>query len=270
MIESPRPRLVATDLDGTTVRTDGTLSERTVAAFALVESVGSQLVLVTGRPPRWMAGVARATGHRGLAICANGALVYDLHTERVVESHLMEVAALRQVVNRLRAGFPELVFAAEYEDGLAYERAFHIPAWVADLSGGRVVDGVDLVGRPCSKLLAFHYALDSDALLGQVTKVVGDHATVTYSGGSGLVEISASGVSKASTLARLCERQGIAAAEVVAFGDMPNDLPMLEWAGVAYAVANAHPDVLAAVDHHTASNEDDGVARVLESLFRRD
>ena len=72
---------------------------------------------------------------------------------------------------------------------------------------------------------------------------------------------------KATTLARLCAERGIAAEEVVAFGDMPNDLPMLAWAGTAYAVANAHPDVLAAVDRRTASNDDDGVALVVESLL---
>src|SRR3712207_3885891 len=80
------PRLVASDLDGTLVRSDGTVSDRTRAALEAVEAAGSVLVLVTGRPPRWMHPVVEATGHRGIAVCANGALVYDLHTERVVRS----------------------------------------------------------------------------------------------------------------------------------------------------------------------------------------
>jgi hydroxymethylpyrimidine pyrophosphatase-like HAD family hydrolase len=63
------------------------------------------------------------------------------------------------------------------------------------------------------------------------------------------------------------EDQGVAAREVVAFGDMPNDVPMLTWAGTSYAMANAHPDVLAAVTHTTGRNDDDGVAMVLERLF---
>ena len=73
-------------------------------------------------------------------------------------------------------------------------------------------------------------------------------------------------MSKAAALAELCAELGIEATEVVAFGDYPNDLPMLEWAGYAVAVANAHPDVLAAADEVTASNADDGVAVVLERL----
>jgi hydroxymethylpyrimidine pyrophosphatase-like HAD family hydrolase len=80
--------------------------------------------------------------------------------------------------------------------------------------------------------------------------------------------MSAHGVTKATALAVLAERHEIKPSQVVAFGDMPNDLPMLSWAGTSYAVANAHPRVLAAVDHVTAANNDDGVARVLEELFR--
>src|SRR4051794_3515823 len=102
------PRLVATDLDGTIVRSDGTVSARTVAALSRVERAGATVVLVTGRPPRWVGDIAAAVAHQGLAICANGALVYNLHTESVVEQHLIPVAALREAVDRLRAVLPEL------------------------------------------------------------------------------------------------------------------------------------------------------------------
>src|SRR5690606_27640013 len=96
------PRLVATDLDGTALRSDGTISPRTAAAFARVEDAGGTLVFVTGRPPRWMGGLAGAVRHHGLAICANGALVYDLHSEEVVEAHLIEPDVLEESVYRLR------------------------------------------------------------------------------------------------------------------------------------------------------------------------
>ncbi len=83
----------------------------------------------------------------------------------------------------------------------------------------------------------------------------------------GLVEISAVGVTKATALARIADELGVAAADVVAFGDMPNDLPMLRWAGTSYAMANGHPDLLAAADHVAPTNDEDGVARVLAGLF---
>lgn len=256
------PQLVATDLDGTVIRSDRTISERTVAALARVEAAGAHLVLVTGRPPRWMHEVAEATGHRGLAICANGALVYDLHTEEVVESHLIEAAVTAELIDRLRATVPDLAFAAEHLGGFVRERAYRtrdVRAPTGELE--------QLVAAPASKLLAQHPELDADTLLARARTVIGDLAEVTHATNSGLLEISAAGVSKASALATLCAELGVDSAEVIAFGDMPNDLPLLAWAGTSYAVANAHPDVLAAVDHRTGSNDEDGVAQVLEALF---
>ncbi|SDL30811.1 hypothetical protein SAMN05421874_11955 [Nonomuraea maritima] len=257
----PEPRLVATDLDGTALRTDGTVSPRTAAAFAKVEESGAMLVFVTGRPPRWMGAVAGAVRHHGLAICANGALIYDLHTERIVESHLITVDVLAEVVAQLRANVPELLFSVEYEAGYAHESDFPHAGL-----GTAVADS--LTGRPCAKLLARHAGLGADELLAAVHAVVGHLVTATHSSRKGLVEMSAQGVTKASALAALAGEHAIAAAHSVAFGDMPNDLPMLSWAGTSYAVANAHPDVLAVVDHVTATNDDDGVALVIEKLYR--
>ncbi|MCU1587309.1 MAG: yigL, partial [Frankiales bacterium] len=117
------------------------------------------------------------------------------------------------------------------------------------------------------KLLARHPSLGPDEFLEQATAVIGDAVTVTHSSTDGLLEISAQGISKATGLALVAERQGVSAEEVVAFGDMPNDLPMLEWAGLGIAVANAHPWVLAAADEVTASNDDDGVAEALARWF---
>lgn len=264
----PVPRLVATDLDGTALRTDGTISSRTAAAFARVEGAGAMLVFVTGRPPRWMSSVAGAVRHRGLAICANGALIYDLHTERIVESHLIGTEVLAEVVASLRANVPELAFSVEYEGGFAHESEFRLGGWDSKAVAGLRVGMSTLTSRPCAKLLALHPAMDPDQLHAAVEGLVGHLVTPTHSSGRALVEMSAQGVTKATALATLAERHEIKPAEVVAFGDMPNDLPMLSWAGTSYAVANAHPDVLAAVDHVTAANNDDGVAQVLERLYK--
>lgn len=262
------PRLVATDLDGTALRTDGTISPRTAAAFARVEDAGGTLVFVTGRPPRWMHTVAGAVRHRGLAICANGALVYDLHTETIVESHLIAPDILGECVSRLRGNVPGLTFSVEYEGGFAHEPGYPLGGWDARwLSLGRELPISMLTSRPGAKLLAQHPSMDPDDLHRVVLDLVGDIVTPTHSSGRALIEMSAHGVTKATALATLADERGIKPAEVVAFGDMPNDLPMLTWAGTSYAVANAHPDVLAAVDHVTAANNDDGVAVVLEDLF---
>jgi Cof subfamily protein (haloacid dehalogenase superfamily) len=260
------PRLVATDLDGTAVRTDYSVSDRTIAAFARVERAGATLVLVTGRPPRWMRPVADLVAHRGIAICANGAIVYDLHTETVVGSHLIPVDALGAAVEALGAALPGIGFAVEREDRLHFLHGYELARWDRQIAG-EPIDLAELLSRPAAKLLARHPELDADSLLAAALPLVGDVVLPTHSNGHRLIEMSAPGVTKASTLAELCEGRGIDAADVVAFGDMPNDLPMLMWAGRAYAVANAHPDVLAAVDAKVPSNDEDGVARTIEELF---
>lgn len=269
MTPASPPAVVATDLDGTIVRSDGTISARTRVALATVEDAGSLVVLVTGRPPRWLAGVADATGHRGVAICANGALVYDLHTEQVLERHPMAVEVARSVVADLRRAIPGVGFAVEgLDDRFGHEPSYR-PRWA--VGGDAVVGEVEeLLSAPLAKLLVRHEGMAADELLAAAAAVIGaDVATLTHSSREGLLEISAAGVSKATTLELVCAEHGRDGSAAIAFGDMPNDLPMLAWAAHGVAVANAHPEVLAAADEVTSSNDDDGVALVLERVFRR-
>jgi Cof subfamily protein (haloacid dehalogenase superfamily) len=264
---TPPYAVVATDLDGTIVRSDGTISARTRDALTAATNAGATIVIVTGRPPRWMHAIAEQTGHHGLAICGNGALVYDLQAEKVVESHPLSVETATELVDVLRAAIPGLGFAVETVDaGFGHEPAYR-PRW--DTDGVVVAEMAELLRAPLAKLLARHEEISSDELLRLARVVVGEElATMTHSSFEGLLEISAAGVTKATTLADVVAELGHTAADVIAFGDMPNDLPMLSWAGHAVGVANAHADVLAAVDEVTATNDDDGVAQVLERLFR--
>jgi Cof subfamily protein (haloacid dehalogenase superfamily) len=262
---SAAPRLVASDLDGTLVRSDGSISPRTREALARVEEAGALFVMVTGRPPRWMAPVAEQTGHRGLAVCANGAIVYDLHRERVVRDARLDGAVALQVVQALRDEVPGIAFAVEKGvDGFGRESSY-VPRW--DNGEVAVAPIEQLVEQGVVKLLARVEGTGSDDLLAVARTVVADLGECTHSSNDGLLEISASGVSKASGLASLAEEWGIVAADVVAFGDMPNDLPMLVWAGRSVGMGNGHPDVLAVVDEVTGTNDDDGVPQVLERWF---
>jgi HAD superfamily hydrolase (TIGR01484 family) len=257
------PALVATDLDGTLLGSDGKVSGRTSAAIAAVEAAGATFVMVTGRPPRWMAEVSEQAGHHGLAICANGAILYDLHTEQVLSASLLEQEAARELIGGLRAVLPGIVFAVERADlTFGLEPGYRLRMERPDAD--RAV-AEELVSGGVVKLLARVDGMGSDDLLAAATAVGG--ATFTHSSSDGLVEISAAGVTKASGLAALAHERGITAGQVVAFGDMPNDLPLLAWAGCGVAVANAHPSVLAAADEVTLSNDEDGVAVVLERWF---
>ncbi|WP_345698267.1 HAD family hydrolase [Kitasatospora terrestris] len=270
MTTSPRPRLIATDLDGTLLCSGGTVSERTAAALAAAEAAGVQVVFVTGRPPRWMKQVTGHIGGHGVAICSNGGAVVDVRRGELLESFPLRTADALAVVAALKAELPGTAFAFEYPDGFAREPEYTLVMWESDkehpvapaerLLADGTVEGM-------FKLLAKHPELEPDEFLARARAVAGQHAEITRSSPVALLEISAPGVTKASTLARWCREQGIDRSEVVAFGDMPNDLEMLAWAGDSYAVANAHPQVLAAVARHTVSNEHDGVAAVIETLL---
>jgi Cof subfamily protein (haloacid dehalogenase superfamily) len=260
------PRLVAIDLDGTLLRSDGTVSARTVAALHQVEKAGVQYVFVTGRPPGHVPTALRPFGYAGEVICANGALTLDMRTGRLSDKVLIPAGVLAEAAARLRRAIPGLGIAVEYTDRHVRDRYYQPGAWHAAESMTCVPDE-ELFVRDAVKLLGRHPSLSGDDLVGLAGPVVGEIVAVYHSGGLRLLEATAAGVSKGTALARLAGRLGIAAADVAAFGDMVNDLPMLAWAGRSYAMANGHPDVLAAADQVIPGNDDDGVATVIEQLL---
>jgi Cof subfamily protein (haloacid dehalogenase superfamily) len=259
--------VVATDLDGTVVRSDGTISPRTRDALTAARDAGALIVVATGRPPRWLTGIAEATGHSGIAVCANGALTYDLATEQVVGYRQLDIDVVRTVMERLRADVPGVAFAIERVDGqFAHEPDYH-PRWEPEDS--TIIGDLEPVfDVPVSKLLGRVEGAGSDDLLAMARAVIPEGvANLTHSSIDGLLEVMACGVSKATTLEQLIAEHGLTARDVVAFGDMPNDVEMIAWAGHGVAVANAHPEVLAIANEVTGTNDADGVAQVLERLF---
>ncbi|MEV6727339.1 MULTISPECIES: Cof-type HAD-IIB family hydrolase [unclassified Streptomyces] len=270
--QTPTPRLIATDLDGTLLRDDKSVSLRTVAALAAAEEAGIEVFFVTGRPARWMDVVSDHVHGHGLAICANGAAVVDLHAGRkFVQVRALPRATALTVVETLRAAAPGTSFAVEMTTGINYEPLY--PPFFQD-PGAHVAtaeklleEDTDDTSAPVLKLLAHHAELAPDEFLALARSVAGIHASITRSSPTALLEISALGVSKASTLELCCAERGISPAEVVAFGDMPNDVEMLRWAGTSYAMGNAHPDVIAAASGRTVANNEDGVAVVIERIL---
>ncbi|MGI8948723.1 MAG: HAD family hydrolase [Ornithinimicrobium sp.] len=260
------PRVVASDCDGTLLRTDGTVSDRTRAALTAITRAGCVLVLVTARPPRWVDPLRDVAGEHGIVLCGNGAFTYDVSAGEVVDHRLIEAALVGELLTELRAALPEVRVATEGLLGFAREEDFERASGRRD--GEWLVGTVQQIGsHPAGKILVRHSQWTPDEVHRAVAEVVGDRAEVSHSGTPGLAEIAAPGVSKGLALADWCRKQWVPAAEVWAFGDMPNDLPMLTWAGRSFAVANAHASVLAAATDRTASNDDDGVAQVLEQAL---
>lgn len=261
-VSAARPRLVATDLDGTLLRSDGSLSERTATAIASAEQAGVDVVFVTARPPRWLHDLADAVGGHGVALCGNGAFVLDVARREVVESWPFSAAQLADVTTVLRETVPGIAFAVECADGMRREQDF-----VDDYADEYEPGSVD--GRVAGKLLARAPHQSHEEFLQRVERAVAGRAELGFSGAVGLAELTPKDVTKASGLARWCAGRGIDAADVWACGDMPNDLPMLRWAGRSFAVGNAHESVLAEADERLGSNDDDAVAVLLEQLAAR-
>lgn len=264
-------RLIASDLDGTILHRDETISARTVAAFAAARRAGLQVVFVTGRPFRWLDPVQRAFGHLGTVICSNGALVYDLEGERVLASHTITGATVAEVQRVVRAHQPHAAFAAETLAGLLLEPGFlderdqatRLPAVTEAPFEASRLDAEGVV-----KLLAKTTGIDAESFQHLVERDVAGLVSVTHSApGVALLEMAHPEVNKAVTLAGYAQDLGIGPAEVLAFGDMPNDVQMLAWAGRGYAVDSGHPLAKAAAGRTTASLHEDGVAQVIERLL---
>ncbi|MGQ0482482.1 MAG: HAD family hydrolase [Pseudonocardia sp.] len=269
-----QPRLVASDVDGTLLGDDDERpSGRTKVTVDRVLDAGVPFVLVTGRPPRWVPRVARHVPGIRWAICANGAVRYDIHADRVCSAATLGPEGLLELEDACARALPnawlgvERVGASAFEDAdrqfLCEDDYRHAWAGPDHISVPRSA----LFERPAIKLLARDPGMSSDAMVAALAPHVGDNIELTFSSNNGLVEAAPHGVSKASGLAALAADQGVEQADVIAFGDMPNDLAMLRWAGHGVAMGNAHPTVLAAADEVTAPNTEDGVALVLERWF---
>lgn len=256
--------LIATDLDGTLVPEGSTsVPEFTARVLRRLDAAGLPVVFVTGRPLRAMDGLWAHVGTHGVAIVSNGALSFDAHTREIIALEGIDPREGFGICAGISTAIPGARFAIECADGIRLDPRYESASPSADAPRGELTE---IWTEPAVKLLVRHPDIAPDLLHSRVAAAVGDRATVTWSV-SGLVEISAVGVTKASALRRLCERMDVAAAEVVAFGDMPNDIPMLTWAGTAYAVANAHESVRGIADRVIPGCAEEGVARMLEELL---
>lgn len=254
------PALIASDLDGTLLAGDGSVSARTRRAVAGARAGGARFVVATGRPVRRLEPLA------GLAvdayICMNGALVLDAARQRPRVRGAIEPDLARRLIDGLERQGPVAVGAQQFENGdellLAGPDFPHNGAYTS-----ASID--EILARPTLMLFIWHPG--PSANLAARARLLNDNLQVSYSSTAGYIEVSAPGITKGSALVELAAELGIDRSHSAAFGDMPNDLEMLRWAGTPVAMANAVPEVKALAAHHAASNDDDGVARLLERWY---
>jgi Cof subfamily protein (haloacid dehalogenase superfamily) len=261
-------RLAAIDLDGTLLRTDGTVSTRSRTALEAAQAAGIDIVLVTARSPRSVRIIAADLGLGGVALCANGATVYDLDADVILQHRPLQVDIAHRVVRGLRERVPGIAFAWELELRFGSE-----PEYETRRDGARwprpddAYPPCDVLEwrEPMTKLLARVPEADLLTVLDAARALCDRDAEVTLTGDT-FVEVFAAGVGKEVALAELARERDVPSEQVVAFGDQLVDAAMLRWAGLGVAVANATEFALEAADEVTASNDDDGVALVLERL----
>ncbi len=264
------PALIASDVDGTLLDTGEQVTARTREAVQAAAAAGTHFVLATGRPPRWIKPVVDALGFAPMAVCANGAVIYDPATDRVLSARTLSVDSLTELAEIAARLIPGAGLAVERIGRSAHDTATpqfvsapgYEHAWLNP--DNTEVSVEDLLSAPAIKLLVRKPGMPSSELAATLARHIGIQGDVTYSTNDGLVEISPVGISKAVGVEDVARPLEIGAEEVVAFGDMPNDVPLLRWAGHGVAMGNAHPEAIAAADEVTAPNDDDGLARVLE------
>lgn len=285
-------KVLASDLDGTFLDHSGVVSKGNKRALIEARARGLEVIFVTGRPPRWLPSIIEQTEFDGTIVSANGGIVVDAKAREVVQTFPMMTDVAREGIDRLLKVLPGLEFGVERStvgmklvmntDDIArtgreispnnefvmtagYQSRF---GTASDVPIGDIQDlvagdrAVKIVARPPQG-----NTLDADQLLEIFQTALDGLLQPTHSNiYDVLLEISALGVTKGSTLARVATAKGYRADEVAAVGDMPNDAPMLEWAGTPYVVANAHASLLAQFENRIAANDEDAVGRLLLDL----
>jgi Cof subfamily protein (haloacid dehalogenase superfamily) len=264
------PSLIACDVDGTLFNDDDTITPRTRDAILAAVAGGAQFILATGRPPRWIRPVVEALGFAPMAVCANGAVIYDAAADKVVSARMLPVDTLAELAELAGRVLPGAGLAVERIGERAHDTATpqfisspgYEHAWLNP--DNTEVSIADLLSAPAIKLLIRQAGARSADMAAVLAKHIGIEGDITYSTDNGLIEITPLGTSKATGIEEVARPLGLGSDAVVAFGDMPNDIPMLRWAGHGVAMGNAHHEVIAAANEVTTPNGDDGVGRVLE------
>jgi len=270
MIKPGLPKLIATDLDGTLVRSDDTVSGYTHEVLGRVRAAGIRIVGATGRGPRLTSLVRSDIRDADFLVLAQGGWVIDQQEGQILRSERLPGRDLAAVLAALEAEVGPLsvmVEALEHDDSPLwgdYDPSWRYPVVVERRSRAECVTG-DVI-----KAFARSFAHHVDDLLAVAQRIVPpDVASVTQAG-LDYVEICPPMVDKGTGLAVVAQAVGVDPADVLVFGDMPNDLPMFAWAGWSrVAVGNAHPALLAVADEVTLTNDEDGVAVYLDRLLSR-
>ncbi|WP_210385448.1 HAD family hydrolase [Corynebacterium sp. HMSC05E07] len=271
------PRLIVSDIDGTLLDRNHRVPKRNREAVSRAVAAGAEFALATGRPFRWIMPVLEQLPVRPVCVTSNGAVIYDSAEDRVLSAHELSPEALAETVNvasRVLQPLGGAGFGAERAGGSLLdpvEELFVVESHYSEnalFEGFGLVSVGELVAKPAVKLLI----RNTDYSAPELYELLAPHidpelAHVTYSMSEGVLEVAAPNVTKRRGIQWLAEHHDIAREDIIAFGDMPNDIEMLEWAGFGVAMENADPALVDVSDATTLPHHQSGVAKVLEHWF---
>ncbi|HYH34045.1 MAG TPA: HAD family hydrolase [Nocardioides sp.] len=269
-----QPGLVALDIDGTLLKwvegagtTYEQVPETTREAVRRAYDAGAHVVLASGRSPHGMTRIADLLGlppegdDRLWVVASNGAVIFRYPPLEVVHEELFDARPAVEAVLRER---PEALVAVE-ERGIGYRVNRPFPD--GELSGELIeTDVAELVAEHVSRVIIRDPEATAEDFV-ELAGRLGLHGTDYVVGWTAWLDLTPVGVSKASGLARVAERLGVAQEDVLAVGDGRNDIEMLRWAGRGVAMGQAVEEVLAAADEVTGTVYDDGVVTELDRWF---
>ena len=263
--------MIASDLDGTLLGAYGEVSERTRKALVAAREYGLTVLAVTARTPYGVDRLPDLVPLVDAAICSNGAVFYEPVEGRMRVWRSVEPETARAVCAALEAALPNASIAIETGTRIVGDRRHYVDI-VSDTSHWEFTGSVEeMLARadPVVKIKVYDPELHSEEMIRALEGLDLAGLDMCHWGDFGMLDFNAPDANKATGLEAWCAERGFGPDDVVAVGDMPNDVPMLAWAGHSYAVEGAHPEALAAAKDVTASNADDGVARVVEAVVER-
>lgn len=271
------PKLVASDVDGTLLNSQDRVTPRVRDVIVRAVNAGTEVALATGRPHRWIFPVLDQLTVRPVCVTSNGAVLYDSATDRVLRSHVLDPETMGQVLESAQEAFFDVGGVAvgcervgqsafDPEEEMFVISPGFLQTW--EEQGFGVLPEHEVISQPAAKMILRHEGLTAPEMFERIFPFIDPLlAHITYSMNDGLLEVAAPGVTKALGVSTLAELHGVDQSEVLCLGDMPNDIEMLQWAGLGVAMGNARDSVKDAADFVTATNNEEGLAQVLERWF---
>ncbi|CAM3327521.1 Cof-type HAD-IIB family hydrolase [Vagococcus fessus] len=260
------PKLIVVDLDGTTLNSNGVISEENKLSLRKAAEQGIEIAIATGRTFESARDFMNEIGINGHVVTLNGSGVrhieankplYLSYIEPEVVSHMMSVDGVNRVNSYFNTGEKSYVIVREREiyDSFPFNPALH------------EINSLDDLGSDISNLSKLLFSTSDSELLEEINQGLKKLALEVVYPDKWCLEVTAEGVSKASALAILADELGITQQEIAAIGDSENDLEMIRYAGVGIAMENAMPSVKEAAKYITTHHNEDGVAYAVTKLL---